>query len=114
MPRLASDRLCTGCLVCVDTCKHQAIGIIKKNGLTHVSICSDKCVNCNLCEKACPIVSPVKKNDVSQMHAFGGWCKDDALRKKRPVEELLPVSHWIFSSVLRTLMLSVLVWKTIK
>ena len=82
MPRLASDRLCTGCLVCVDTCKHQAIGIIKKNGLTHVSICSDKCVNCNLCEKACPIVSPVKKNDVSQMHAFGGWCKDDALRKK--------------------------------
>lgn len=61
MPRLASDRLCTGCLVCVDTCKHQAIGIIKKNGLTHVSICSDKCVNCNLCEKACPIVSPVKK-----------------------------------------------------
>ncbi|MCS2842886.1 4Fe-4S dicluster domain-containing protein [Bacteroides uniformis] len=82
MPRLASDRLCTGCLVCVDTCKHQAIGIIKKNGLTHVSICSDKCVNCNLCEKACPIVSPVKKNDVSQMHAFGDWCKDDALRKK--------------------------------
>lgn len=30
MPRLASDRLCTGCLVCVDTCKHQAIGIINK------------------------------------------------------------------------------------
>lgn len=23
-----------------------------------------------------------EKNDVSQMHAFGGWCKDDALRKK--------------------------------
>lgn len=82
MPRLASDRLCTGCLACVDTCKHQAIDIIKKNGLTHISICSDKCVNCNLCEKVCPIVSPVKKNDVSQMHVYGGWCKDDTLRKK--------------------------------
>lgn len=82
MPRLASDRLCTGCLACVDTCKHQAIDIIKKNGVTHISICSDKCVNCNLCEKVCPIVSPVKKNDVSQMRVYGGWCKDDTLRKK--------------------------------
>ena len=30
MPHLASDRLCTGCLACVDSCKHQAIDIIKK------------------------------------------------------------------------------------
>ena len=114
MPRLASDRLCTGCLVCVDTCKHQAIGIIKKNGLTHVSICSDKCVNCNLCEKACPIVSPVKKTMLAKCTRLAVGAKTMHCVKKRPVEELLPVSHWIFSSVLRTLMLSVLVWKTIK
>lgn len=61
MPHLASDRLCTGCLACVDSCKHQAIDIIKKNWVTHVSICPDRCVNCGRCEKVCPIVSPVKK-----------------------------------------------------
>lgn len=82
MPHLASDRLCTGCLACVDSCKHQAIDIIKKNWVTHVSICPDRCVNCGRCEKVCPIVSPVKKNDVSQMHVYGGWCKNDTLRKK--------------------------------
>lgn len=55
-----------------------------------------------------------EKNDVSQMHAFGGWCKDDALRKKAASGGAFTGIALDFSSVLRTLMLSVLVWKTIK
>ena len=77
MPRLAEYKDCTGCLSCHDTCKHNAIQIIEKNGMTYVNVDSKNCVECGLCEKTCPIVTPVRKNDLVQAHVYGGWAKDE-------------------------------------
>ncbi len=30
MPKLASDKHCTGCMACYDACKYKAIGVIEK------------------------------------------------------------------------------------
>lgn len=80
MPNLAKDKLCTGCLACKDACPKSAIKIVLRNGLTHIAVDSNVCVDCKLCEKVCPIVSPVRKNEVLDMRAYGGWAKNFELR----------------------------------
>lgn len=82
MPRLASDKYCTGCLACYDTCNHQAIQITHKNELTYVKVDPQKCIECKLCESSCPIITPVEKNQVQNMKIYGGWCKQDKYRIK--------------------------------
>lgn len=80
MPHLASNKNCTGCLACMDACKHHAILKVLKNEHPYVKIDADKCIDCGLCEKTCPIVSPIGCNSVENMNVYGGWAKDEKLR----------------------------------
>lgn len=82
MPKLAKDKYCTGCLACKDACRHGAISVVLKNSMPFPEVNADLCVECKLCEKACPVVSGICRNDVSEEVAYGGWIKDDNVRKK--------------------------------
>lgn len=80
MPKLASIKSCTGCLSCADTCNHNAIAIILKNGHPYVTVNKKKCIECGLCEKSCPIVTPVETNHIKNMRVYGGWAKNEKMR----------------------------------
>lgn len=80
MPKLASKKYCTGCLACMDACKHNAIIKVFRNGLPFVKIDAGKCTDCGLCEKACPIMTPVRKNKLEEMKVYGGWAVDETTR----------------------------------
>lgn len=80
MPKLATDKTCTGCLACKDICSKKAIQIVLKNGLTHIEINFDRCIECKACERVCPAISTPKRNAVENEQAFGGWVKDENLR----------------------------------
>lgn len=81
MPQLANFKDCTGCLACADACNHNAISIDCKYGLLYPGINTDVCIDCKLCEKACPIVSSFD-NDycIHESTAFATWSLDDDVR----------------------------------
>ncbi len=82
-PILANVRDCTGCLVCVDSCNHNAINsYIGVDGHYYVRVDEDKCVDCLLCEKICPVVSKQQygKNEYAKFYA--AWNKDDIERAR--------------------------------
>lgn len=80
MPKLASKKLCTGCLACNDSCKHNAIKTYIQNGLKYIYVDTTRCIDCKLCEKACPIITPALTNEVTEMTVYGGWCKNEEYR----------------------------------
>ncbi len=54
---------CTGCSACSTECPQKAISIkLDENGFYRSYIDKDKCVDCKLCEKVCPLIHPNYKN----------------------------------------------------
>ena len=58
MPKLASINTCTGCMACGDICPKNAISAVNGyDGHRYVETDTSLCVECNLCEKTCPVVN---------------------------------------------------------
>ncbi len=49
---------CCGCTACTSICAHKAITMqADKEGFNYPLVDADKCTNCGLCEKACPVIN---------------------------------------------------------
>lgn len=59
MITIKSDKDCCGCEACLNKCPQQCITMEKnQEGFLYPKIDSNKCINCHLCEKVCPILHP--------------------------------------------------------
>lgn len=57
---------CCGCQACGDICGRKAISFkTDEEGIWYPVVDKDKCVDCGLCEKVCPILNKVNKPDNS-------------------------------------------------
>lgn len=70
---------CCGCNACGDVCAHQAITFKTDNeGFWYPKVDKQKCTDCHLCEKVCPIinVNDLKKNDLPQSICYAAEHKN--------------------------------------
>lgn len=70
MPQLANKEQCNGCEACSNICPQSCISFNQnEEGFYYPSIDNEKCIDCGICEKTCPLISPslmfrrIKYND---------------------------------------------------
>lgn len=57
-------KYCTGCGACYNVCPKDAIRMEPdKDGFLVPVVSEEQCVHCGLCEKTCPVLNPIYKND---------------------------------------------------
>ena len=76
MTNICEKRLCTGCGACLNICPKQAITMqAQEVGHIYPVIDPEKCVDCGLCQLACPAD---KKSFLNAPQAtYAAWAKDD-------------------------------------
>ncbi len=70
---------CCGCNACGDVCPKGAITFkVDEEGFWYPEINHDLCINCDLCDKVCPIIniSELKKNDLDKPICYAAENKD--------------------------------------
>ncbi|MCQ2232241.1 MAG: Coenzyme F420 hydrogenase/dehydrogenase, beta subunit C-terminal domain [Paludibacteraceae bacterium] len=82
MPTLAQKNTCTACAACMNTCGKDAIKMKPQGRLGHLYplIDIERCVECGMCEKVCPVLNPISLN--SPQTAYAGWAKSEEENKK--------------------------------
>jgi acetyltransferase-like isoleucine patch superfamily enzyme/coenzyme F420-reducing hydrogenase beta subunit len=79
MIQIVDKKDCCGCNACGDSCGHNAITFVTDiEGFWYPEIDPDKCTDCGLCEKVCPIlnIKELKKNDLEQSVCYAAEHKN--------------------------------------
>jgi len=72
---------CSGCYSCANICPKECISIkLDDEGFGYPSIDKEKCINCNLCEKVCPIINTPKTETINTI-AYACKNNNEQVRK---------------------------------
>lgn len=72
---------CSGCAACYSVCPVRCISMVQDEEGFSYPVSSDACINCHLCEKVCPIISPQSYTHYEK-RAFAGISKDYQIWKR--------------------------------
>lgn len=76
---ICEKKLCSGCGCCEYVCPRDAVSMVSdEEGFKRPVIDPDKCVECGLCQKKCPVNTT---KETEHTAAYVGFAKDKALRK---------------------------------
>lgn len=63
--------MCTGCSACASVCVHKAIRMQEdEEGFLFPFIDQEKCIDCGLCEKTCPVINDHQSNESNVQRSF--------------------------------------------
>ncbi len=72
---------CSGCYACAISCPQKCIQMISdEEGFWYPRVDKGKCINCNLCEKSCPIINKWQPKDLSTTTAIAAKNRDEIIR----------------------------------
>lgn len=78
MPTLATKDKCSGCSACLNACAKGAIKMVAdKEGFLQPVVNAEKCIDCGLCEKSCPVVTPLDNENAMEPKALAMWHNAD-------------------------------------
>lgn len=81
MIQITDKSKCCGCCACVDACAHNAISLQTDiEGFWYPVIDKEKCIDCGLCEKVCPIIHKAKPERYSVPKVFAAYNKNEEVR----------------------------------
>lgn len=81
--KLLDSAICSGCSSCYNACPRNAIRTSPDvAGFLFPDIDENKCVNCGLCEQACPILNPPKLDRIEIPKVYACWNNDEEARKQ--------------------------------
>lgn len=70
---------CTGCMSCYNACPKEAIDIcVSEEGFKYPKINKEKCIDCGLCKKVCPVLNC--KHIPKKVEAYAAYNKDIEVR----------------------------------
>lgn len=74
---------CSGCSACKAVCPQKCIELVADTeGFLYPVIDKDRCINCGLCDKTCPVKHPPAKRSKDKIKAFAAKNKDRPIRIK--------------------------------
>jgi acetyltransferase-like isoleucine patch superfamily enzyme/coenzyme F420-reducing hydrogenase beta subunit len=79
MINIQDKKDCCGCNACGDICPKQCISFKTDNeGFWYPEVDKEKCIDCHLCEKSCPIINigSLKKNDLAESECYAAEHKN--------------------------------------
>lgn len=80
MIEIKAKKDCCGCYACYNICPKECITMESDNeGFWYPKIDKDKCINCNLCEKVCPIINK-PNNSLYQEKSYAVFNKNEKIR----------------------------------
>ncbi len=75
---------CTGCYACYNVCPVNAITMVEdKEGFKYPKVDENKCINCGLCDKTCPLLNKQKKKEEERTlrpKIIAAWSKNEHTR----------------------------------
>lgn len=96
MPTLATRDKCSGCSACLNACAKGAISMVAdRDGFLQPMIDTEKCIDCGLCEKSCPVVTPLDNHNSKEPPALAMW---------HNVDRTVSSSGGAFSAMARTIL----------
>ena len=82
MIKINNKKECCGCEACVQACPKQCIEFKQDSqGFFYPSVNEDKCVNCGLCNKVCPILNVEDYSLPTSTPVYAAYNKDAKQRK---------------------------------
>lgn len=74
---IQKNEKCCGCTACANICPVNAIKMCEdEEGFLYPHIDENKCIKCNLCEKNCPVIHPIKNENEIKSYAVRTKDKD--------------------------------------
>lgn len=86
MQSICEDKMCAGCMACVDACPKDAIAVLERPEYYTPSIDQNKCIDCGRCTAVCQQCNPPQGSNLVN------GCKDGILTRR--AEEPLHQVAW--------------------